>query len=207
MGISNTIPPSRLIQPGVCTSSNRPTTPFEGQMIYETDTDMLAIWNGTAWRYIASTTTTNGSILQVVSTSDATNRTTSGDYPQLTSLNVSITPKSATSQIFIMASLSTHVDSNGSNQNRIGIYGISYGASSTTSIYRTRSSMILASAGNDWFLPQSMTLLHSPATTSACVYNILFGRYSSTYNNTVGINGDNGSGNGRSTITAFEISA
>ena len=157
-------------RPGVCTSSTRPTAPYEGQFIYETDTDMLAIWNGTAWRYIASTTTTSGSILQVVSTSDATNRTTSGDYPQLTSLNVSITPKSATSQIFIMASLSTHVDSNGSNQNRIGIYGISYGASSTTSIYRTRSSMILASAGNDWFLPQSMTLLHSPATTSATTY-------------------------------------
>ena len=49
MGISNTIPPSRLIQPGVCTSSTRPTSPFEGQAIYETDTDLMLIWNGTAW--------------------------------------------------------------------------------------------------------------------------------------------------------------
>jgi len=49
MGISNTIPPSRLIQPGVCTSSTRPSSPFEGQAIFETDTDRMYIWNGTAW--------------------------------------------------------------------------------------------------------------------------------------------------------------
>ena len=49
MGISNTIPPSRLIQPGVCTSSTRPTSPFEGQVIYETDTDRTLVWSGSAW--------------------------------------------------------------------------------------------------------------------------------------------------------------
>ena len=38
------------LRPGVCTSSNRPATPFEGQMIYETDTDVLSIWTGAAWQ-------------------------------------------------------------------------------------------------------------------------------------------------------------
>ncbi len=50
MGISNTIPPSRLIQPGVvANTAARPTSPFEGQAIYQVDTNQYLIWNGTAW--------------------------------------------------------------------------------------------------------------------------------------------------------------
>ena len=37
-------------RPGVCTSSTRPTAPFTGQMIFETDTFVLNFWNGTAWQ-------------------------------------------------------------------------------------------------------------------------------------------------------------
>lgn len=33
----------------VCTSTTRPATPFEGQQIYETDTDRLLTYNGSAW--------------------------------------------------------------------------------------------------------------------------------------------------------------
>ena len=49
MGISQQIGASSLSKPGVCTSSTRPATPYEGQMIYETDTDKVLVWNGTAW--------------------------------------------------------------------------------------------------------------------------------------------------------------
>jgi hypothetical protein len=49
MGISNYTPSSRISQSGVCTSSTRPASPFEGQVIYETDTDRVLVWNGTAW--------------------------------------------------------------------------------------------------------------------------------------------------------------
>jgi hypothetical protein len=50
MGISNTIPPSRLIQPGVvANTAARPTSPFTGQAIYQVDTAQYLIWNGTAW--------------------------------------------------------------------------------------------------------------------------------------------------------------
>jgi hypothetical protein len=49
MGLSNYIPSSRIAQSGVCTSSTRPASPFEGQMIYETDTDRVLVWNGSAW--------------------------------------------------------------------------------------------------------------------------------------------------------------
>ena len=37
------------LKPGVCTSTTRPSNPFEGQMIYETDTDKVLVWNGSAW--------------------------------------------------------------------------------------------------------------------------------------------------------------
>lgn len=40
---------SQGLKPGVCTSSNRPANPYDGMMIYETDTDSLKIWNGSAW--------------------------------------------------------------------------------------------------------------------------------------------------------------
>jgi len=146
-------------------------------------------------------------ILQVVSTSDTTTRTTTGNYPQLSTLNVSITPQSSSSLILVTATISGNIDSAGADPNRIAIYGISYGVSSTTSIYRTRLGGIIGAA-NDMFLNSAMEIIHSPATTSACVYNVLFGRYSGTFNNGVGINPDAGGGTtGRSTITVMEISA
>lgn len=50
MGITNNIPPSRLIQPGVIdNAAARPASPFEGQCIFQKDTDQLLVWNGTAW--------------------------------------------------------------------------------------------------------------------------------------------------------------
>lgn len=35
-----------------CTSSTRPSSPSEGMTIYETDTDLLAIYTGSAWQYV-----------------------------------------------------------------------------------------------------------------------------------------------------------
>ena len=49
MGISQQIGASSLSRPGVCTSTTRPATPYEGQMIYETDTDKVLVYNGSAW--------------------------------------------------------------------------------------------------------------------------------------------------------------
>ena len=46
MAISNN---STGLRPGVCTSSTRPTAPYEGQHIYETDTDIEYVWSGSAW--------------------------------------------------------------------------------------------------------------------------------------------------------------
>lgn len=48
----------------LCTSTTRPFTPYDGQVIYETDTNHVLTWNGTAWK--------NSSIPVVTATSQIT---------------------------------------------------------------------------------------------------------------------------------------
>jgi hypothetical protein len=48
MALSNALP-NTVLKPGVCTSTTRPTAPYEGQFIYETDTDALLVYNGSSW--------------------------------------------------------------------------------------------------------------------------------------------------------------
>jgi len=50
MGISNI---ASNLRPGICTSSTRPTTPYEGQVIYETDTNRTLVWDNAAWISLA----------------------------------------------------------------------------------------------------------------------------------------------------------
>ena len=49
MPFSSVLGASSVIKPGVVTSSTRPSAPYEGQLIYETDTDRIAAYNGSAW--------------------------------------------------------------------------------------------------------------------------------------------------------------
>ena len=38
------------LRPGVCTSTTRPSGPYLGQLIFETDTFVLKYWNGSSWQ-------------------------------------------------------------------------------------------------------------------------------------------------------------
>ena len=49
------------LKPGVCTSTTRPSNPFEGQMIYETDTDLSYIYNGSSWQQVSGGTAVGNS--------------------------------------------------------------------------------------------------------------------------------------------------
>lgn len=42
------------LKPGVCTSSNRPANPYDGMVIYETDTDKTLVYNGSAWVFLST---------------------------------------------------------------------------------------------------------------------------------------------------------
>jgi hypothetical protein len=41
------------LKPGVCLSTSKPTSPFDGQVIYMTDVDQTAVWDGTQWTVLA----------------------------------------------------------------------------------------------------------------------------------------------------------
>ena len=49
MGITQNTGAASMVKWGVCTSSTRPASPYHGQHIYETDTNLQYVWNGTAW--------------------------------------------------------------------------------------------------------------------------------------------------------------
>jgi hypothetical protein len=78
MAISNN---STGLRPGVCTSSTRPTAPYNGQVIYETDSKQTLVYNGTAWVMLTDADTppgleliktqTVGSAVSSVTVSDA----------------------------------------------------------------------------------------------------------------------------------------
>jgi hypothetical protein len=60
------------LKPGVCTSSNRPANPFDGMVIYETDTDKIAVYDSSAWVYKTGTTAPTAPGLVLVATATAT---------------------------------------------------------------------------------------------------------------------------------------
>ena len=74
MAISNN---NTGLRPGVCTSTTRPVSPYNGQVIYETDTKQTLVWQGSSWvmltdadtppglEYITSATATSGTSLSV----------------------------------------------------------------------------------------------------------------------------------------------
>ena len=50
----------------MCTSTSRPSSPFDGQVIYETDTNRVLVWDNSAWVMIADTDSPPG--LQLIKT-------------------------------------------------------------------------------------------------------------------------------------------
>lgn len=50
------------MKPGVCTSTNRPANPFDGMVIYETDTDRAMVWNNSAWVVLSTGRTNSGGL-------------------------------------------------------------------------------------------------------------------------------------------------
>lgn len=162
------------LRPGVCTSTTRPTNPFEGQMIYETDTDMLALWNGSAWRYIAATTPTNGSVLQVVSQTydTAASASLTSSPSDISGMSVSITPKSTSSKVLVSTVLNVSADVSVNNvalrmmrDSTVIFSGASPGSRA--------NGMALVGTSNQYLVECiSGTHLDSPASTSALTYKI-----------------------------------
>lgn len=78
MPISSNLGYSAVARPGVCTSSTRPAAPFQGQVIYETDTGRTLVWNSTAWVFLSTGSAGDLGLVKIVPTS-AINGTISAD--------------------------------------------------------------------------------------------------------------------------------
>jgi len=164
MAISNN---TTGVRPGVCTSTTRPTAPYEGQQIYETDTDLVRVWNGSVWRNIAATTPTNGSVLQTVYFDVAANATFAGTFVT-TGITATITPFSASSKILITGATKNISHAAARDWAELRIY------KNGASIY-----MIDGYIGDQSTTATAMSMggipfnyLDSPATTSSTVYAI-----------------------------------
>jgi hypothetical protein len=191
MSVSNL---STGMRPGVCLSSSRPAVPFEGQMVYETDTDMVAIWNGTAWRYISSTTATSGTVLQTVYAQTSAAVTYTSTTYIASGLSASITPKSTSSTILIQVIVANCYKTVQTNT------GLNF------QLWRNGSSIV--QLGSDFLRTEDAQRQHgqfasrykdSPSSTSALTYAV-YGA-----NRTTGTDQSNFNGDGVSSITIQEI--
>jgi hypothetical protein len=169
MAISNQ---AQGLKPGVCTSTTRPSTPYTGMMIYETDTNMVAVWNGSSWRYISATTPTNGTVLQIAYGSTATeSRISSTSSWTSTGITATITPRSSSSKILVQVSMQ---------------YRPENGNEAAVGILLTRNGTTVYSDGNNYAMGYSSNAsgsstrgffqyLDSPSSTSSTAY-LLYAR-------------------------------
>ena len=165
MAISNN---STGLRPGVCTSSTRPTAPYEGFMIYETDTDMVAIWNGTAWRYIAATTPTYGTVLQVVVATPTTVITAVSSATYVDSgLTATITPKSSTSKVLVISNQSLYADTSTAEMGYALIRGSTTLDAQKASVFSNAGAVVGQGIYN---------YLDIPNTTSATTYKTMIAK-------------------------------
>jgi hypothetical protein len=65
---------------GVATSSSRPTVPFDGQVISETDTDTLQVYKGTAWAPVSGLVLISSTTIPAAVTSYTINSVFSSTY-------------------------------------------------------------------------------------------------------------------------------
>ena len=144
----------------------------------------------------SGTATGFGKVLQVVSATDSTQRTTTSTsfVTASNTLTLSITPSSASNKIFITVTGNLYIDANGG----YGLATIFRGATNLgdatygmASVYAASSTVIGS---------MSMSVLDSPSTTSATTYQVYIKRYGG---NNVYIQEPLG----KSSITAFEIEA
>lgn len=195
------------LRAGVCLSTTRPAAPYDGQMIYETDTNLVRIWNGSAWKTLSYSDYTSGSVIQVASaTKTDTFSTTSTSFTDVTGLSVSITPVSTSSKVLVIATISG-ISTNNADGGSSG-YVIVRG--STIIAQNTSLSQDLAGQLSNRFIGSTAftvnhatTFLDSPATTSATTYKI---QVQTQGSNTLYINRDvDGVVGSVSSITVMEI--
>lgn len=210
---------SQGLKPGVCTSSNRPANPFDGMMIYETDTNLVRIWNGTAWKTLAYSDATSGAVLQVASATktDTFASTLNATWLDISGLSVSITPTSTSSKVLVLVDVKGAGTNNSTvvrtrlTRDGTGIYGGDAASNRPLGLGQFYGG---ADGITDIFYIAQMggIFLDSPASTSALTYKVQVGGDATNSTTTVYINRTQGDRNNTtndtrtaSSITLMEI--
>ena len=163
----------------VCASTTRPSVPFEGQQIYETDTNKTLVYDGATWieAYDLDTPPAAAWAAQINVQSTSTSlktSTSSATYGDMTGLSVTITPSAATSKILVSVDLilgfSTNIDDYFVRLMRDAT-AICLSDDGATKIL---SGATFASNIQYANFPMSFTFLDSPNTTSATTYKTQF---------------------------------
>jgi hypothetical protein len=151
-------------------------------------------------------------VIQTIKTDTFT--TTSSSYTDITGLSVNITPTSASNRILVIATLSYGGGTNAYGYAQILRNGTPIALGNSDSSNRTENTFPLnienTASGDAKLMNAGMTVLDSPATTSAITYKIQ--ALSANAGVLVGINRSGGnsdnafSGLGVSSITVMEIS-
>lgn len=130
MGLSSQLAPSAIARPGViANAAARPASPYDGQVVYQQDTDQAYVWNGSAW-VLLSTGTANPPGLELVTSCTAssvggTSATASGGIITIGSGNTSVTVSNAFSSTYDVYRVQIEVnDTNGTASNTLQLSGI-----------------------------------------------------------------------------------
>jgi hypothetical protein len=140
-------------------------------MIYETDTNLVRIWNGTAWKTLAYSDYTSGTVLQVVSANYSTQVSSTSQAWVTTGLEASITPVSTSSKVLAMANVCASASS-GANSVSITLFrGTVSGVNLADNPQDDGFGQLYSSAGRaDGIM--SFNYLDSPSTTSSQLYTV-----------------------------------
>ena len=103
----------------------------------------------------------------------------------------------------VNANIDTWCDS-GNNVNQIGKWGLRLNSQGNALVGDKRVSILrnITDSSRDFGAECSIVYIADPISTSAQEYEIMFGRWSSTYDNTIKINGG---GVGHTSMTLMEI--
>jgi len=146
-----------------------------------------------------------GHVIQVQSTTNTSEISTASNTLVASGFKLSITPKFTSSKVLVILDIHAWVDQ-GSNTNKIGKYAIQLNSQSNAVVASKRFGVNFGGGGTagsqDVGGQITLTYVDSPNSTSAQEYELIFGRWNSTYNNNVKINGG---GFGHSAITLMEI--
>jgi len=120
------------VKPGVCTSSTRPASPFDGQVIYETDTNVVSVYDGAAWATVGPTTA--GGLVFI----------TGASFPAVGSVSLPADTFTATYENYL---ISLNLTANSNNGVAVSFRLRAAGADNTTTNYYWGAGGSLISAG------------------------------------------------------------